>query len=677
VFNKFSQLLTIVEGDGIEITTAGTTRTVGVSLEPSSGLVISNGNIDIADSFAGDGLTLTSGVLSVNAASGGVASSVAVKLDGSDNLVVNTSEINTALGGVLSGVTNGLSETDGVVRLGGALDRVTTISGDNTNYLVYQDTAIDANARAGIRYAGDYSQGFVPRSLIDKAYVDSEISGVTLTFNNGITNNSGIVSLGGTLTGNTSISGSFTEIFSIENVACVCFNTSDTVEFYGESAVTLGTINQPSHEGSIFINESCLELRHFNGIGTTSFVLTNTGTTFSDSQNTVSPGIQYDTDYSNNYTNRSLVDKEYVVNQIGNITGTTLNNYLLITDFETYTGTTDTRITNIENDITFITGTTLNNYLLITDFETYTGETATALSAITEITDVALTGATNGLSVSGRDVKLGDSALTEDTTIDAADSYQFNVTGFTSSLLSASGNGVSLTINTSDIELLTNGSVYTFGSAMDITTAGNADITSSGALNLTTTATVLITGSTITNNTNSFAVNASSNIAMDGGSSVSISSVTEIDLTSSIIDVNGTVNISTPTAITSEAFSVLVRDDSTGDIKTVDGSQLGEDNNTYATVTASTSITATTDMYVILVDSSTAVTITLPASPVAGQAYKIKDATGDAIDNIITISGNGKNIDSSATAVINTDYGAIEVVYDDDFDRWFVLSFVN
>ena len=150
----------------------------------------------------------------------------------------------------------------------------------------------------------------------------------------------------------------------------------------------------------------------------------------------------------------------------------------------------------------------------------------------------------------------------------------------------------------------------------------------------------------------------------------------EIELTAAS---SGITITDAPTAITSEAFSVLVRDDVNGQIKTVDGSQLGEDNNNYFITTASTSITATTEMYVILVDSSAAaVTITLPATPVAGQAYKIKDATGDAITNIITIdSGEGNFIDNSRTAVINTDYGAIEIAYDADFDEWFVLSFVN
>ena len=163
-----------------------------------------------------------------------------------------------------------------------------------------------------------------------------------------------------------------------------------------------------------------------------------------------------------------------------------------------------------------------------------------------------------------------------------------------------------------------------------------------------------------------------------GGNDFTISDVGMFDLSATTINFGGTINISEPTAITSEAFSVLVRDDVNGHVKTVEGSQLGEDNNNYFITTASTSITATTEMYIILVDSSAvAVTITLPATPVAGQAYKIKDATGDAISNIITIDGAGKDIDNSSSFVINTDYGAIEIVYDANFNEWFVLSFVN
>jgi len=76
--------------------------------------------------------------------------------------------------------------------------------------------------------------------------------------------------------------------------------------------------------------------------------------------------------------------------------------------FSAYTGTTDTRFTNIENDITYISGVTdtkLNESV-------FTGYTATTQPVI----DAALTGATNGLTASGRDVELGGT-LSKDTVV--------------------------------------------------------------------------------------------------------------------------------------------------------------------------------------------------------------------------------------------------------------------
>ena len=81
--------------------------------------------------------------------------------------------------------------------------------------------------------------------------------------------------------------------------------------------------------------------------------------------------------------------------------------------------------------------------------------------------------------------------------------------------------------------------------------------------------------------------------------------------------------------------------------------------------------------YVVLCNTtSSGFTITLPASPVDGQAYKIKDV-GIAYLNNITINGNGKNIDGSSTILINTDKGAVELCFDLNLNSWFVLSFVN
>lgn len=67
--------------------------------------------------------------------------------------------------------------------------------------------------------------------------------------------------------------------------------------------------------------------------------------------------------------------------------------------------------------------------------------------------------------------------------------------------------------------------------------------------------------------------------------------------------------------------------------------------------------------YVIPVDTSTARTINLPAVPVNTPVYIIKDNTGTAATNNITVSGNGNNIDGVASKIINTNYGFLRFVW--------------
>lgn len=57
------------------------------------------------------------------------------------------------------------------------------------------------------------------------------------------------------------------------------------------------------------------------------------------------------------------------------------------------------------------------------------------------------------------------------------------------------------------------------------------------------------------------------------------------------------------------------------------------------------------------------VAVSLPAGQV-GQVFYLKDGTGDAATNPITITPNGaETIDDVATATINTNYGALTLVY--------------
>ncbi len=81
--------------------------------------------------------------------------------------------------------------------------------------------------------------------------------------------------------------------------------------------------------------------------------------------------------------------------------------------------------------------------------------------------------------------------------------------------------------------------------------------------------------------------------------------------------------------------------------------------------------TTLTSDFVILVDSSAARTIVPLGSPTTGQMYRIKDNVGSAALNNITITPSGKNIDGSASVLIQNNYGSIDIVYNGT--QWNVL----
>lgn len=63
---------------------------------------------------------------------------------------------------------------------------------------------------------------------------------------------------------------------------------------------------------------------------------------------------------------------------------------------------------------------------------------------------------------------------------------------------------------------------------------------------------------------------------------------------------------------------------------------------------------------VIYVDSSGGVvTVELPAAPVRGDEFKVKDSAGAAATNAITVDGNGNTIDGAATRDMNANYESL------------------
>ena len=84
-----------------------------------------------------------------------------------------------------------------------------------------------------------------------------------------------------------------------------------------------------------------------------------------------------------------------------------------------------------------------------------------------------------------------------------------------------------------------------------------------------------------------------------------------------------------------------------------------------------TSYTAAVGEFVVATASG--ITITLPASPSAGDTVTVKDGTGDAAANTFTVARNGENIASSATDLtFDKNFAEITMSYVDATIGWTV-----
>ena len=91
--------------------------------------------------------------------------------------------------------------------------------------------------------------------------------------------------------------------------------------------------------------------------------------------------------------------------------------------------------------------------------------------------------------------------------------------------------------------------------------------------------------------------------------------------------------------------------------------------NTYqGKRTATDYVVLTTDCYIGVTSTAAPRTVTLPvgAPPATNQIFIIKDESGAAATNNITVTttGGARLIDGAATYVMNTNYGSIQVIYD-------------
>ncbi len=94
-------------------------------------------------------------------------------------------------------------------------------------------------------------------------------------------------------------------------------------------------------------------------------------------------------------------------------------------------------------------------------------------------------------------------------------------------------------------------------------------------------------------------------------------------------------------------------------------SATGTSTFNYTSVTTTPYVVASTDYYLGVTTTVLAITIQLPNAPATGRSYIIKDSTGLAATNNVTVTtvGGAVTIDGATTFVMNTAYQSVEVIF--------------
>lgn len=170
--------------------------------------------------------------------------------------------------------------------------------------IIYDDIFL-----AGLAYDNDYSANFTNRSLVDKAYVDSHITGSTGV--NGLTGTTNI-GLGGILSNTVTIDTATYQFLLGSDTGGI---GNGTYWNLGPNSWTVQIGNGTSRYGQFTMAPTDVQLYYQDTTGLLGIFAGITGYRIVD---TIShKGAVYGADYSANFTARSLVDKGYVDGVVG------------------------------------------------------------------------------------------------------------------------------------------------------------------------------------------------------------------------------------------------------------------------------------------------------------------------------------------------------------------------
>jgi len=296
---------------------------------------------------------------------------------------------------------NGLTMTNHVVEMGGALTKNTSIQAGTYTFGLYGDSgagqtgsletlngitikAANANYNTntqlvvgvqditlsghstwtGAIYDQDYSANYVNRSLVDKEYVDNLVSsGVTAS--NGLTKVGADIQLGGTLSADTTIGVNGHELYIGGSSQTFYVEVGGLDSNNKRASFSVDTLNYTDGYVDMVTSDGA-DWTKLSMDGPADFEIRSTLSAFQ--------GIRYYADYSTNFVNRSLVDKEYVDNQVTN--GVTASNGLTKVGNDVQFGgtlSTDTTVDVNYNDFTIQGNNDQANYAENVYFGTASG----------------------------------------------------------------------------------------------------------------------------------------------------------------------------------------------------------------------------------------------------------------------------------------------------------------
>jgi hypothetical protein len=309
-----------------------------------------------------------------------------------------------------------------------------TIWVDNTEILRTDRLIVGRGAQVGYVLGAINSEGmcgWVPNSGStsgDTFTTGATLNGNTIEFNRNDITNAYSVDLSGVLSGdniynsNGSITGTTRDVSLVNSTLNITGDSTSnitngvisdsTITFtqYTQPQTLLGYIRTTSAQFSnvLLANSINISLNNYDGImsGDRTALGVGKGSIIAQSDAVGFVGIQYNTDYSANYINRSLVDKEYVDNNV--ITGATLSNASGGTiTLESGSGTIE--ITGITNNIPY-------DLLIVVSDETTQITTGTSKVTLVSPRDIVVSSVKASLTQSGStftkiDVKVNDISI--------------------------------------------------------------------------------------------------------------------------------------------------------------------------------------------------------------------------------------------------------------------------